>query len=170
MLVGSALHAEALGRLALELRDFCEVEVSLDVSGVSECDVVFAATSAARPALTGVPIRSGAIVCDVARPFDAPPELRARGDVTVIDGGLVELPGRSARFGVGNLQGLPDGVQLACLSETILLALEGESQDHGIGDEPPLEGVDRVLGYAKRHGFHLADPILDECPLTRRAS
>jgi acetylornithine/succinyldiaminopimelate/putrescine aminotransferase/predicted amino acid dehydrogenase len=170
VLVGSALHVEALESLALQLRDFCEVEVSLDVSRVSGCDVIIAATSAARPALAGVPIRSGAIVCDVARPFDAPPELRARGDVTVIDGGLVELPERSARFGVGNLQGLPDGIQLACLSETILLALEGETRDHGIGDDPPLEQVDRVLDYAKRHGFHLADPIVDECPVALRAS
>lgn len=170
VLVGSTMHAEGLESLALQLRDFCEVEVSLDAKSASGCDVVIAATSAARPALTGVPIKPGTIVCDVARPFDAPPELRARGDVTVIDGGLVALPDGTARFGVGNLQGLPVGIQLACLSETILLALEGESQDHGIGDDPPLEQVNRVLGYARRHGFHLADPIVEECPRTRRAS
>jgi acetylornithine/succinyldiaminopimelate/putrescine aminotransferase/predicted amino acid dehydrogenase len=170
VLVGSALHAEALSNLARQLRETCEVEVSLDVKRVAACDVVVAATSAARPALTGVPIRSGTIICDVARPFDTPPEIRARGDVTVIDGGLVALPDRTARFGVGNLQGLPDGIQLACLSETILLALEGESRDHGVGDDPPLEHVDRVLDYARRHGFHLADPVEDQCEPARRAS
>jgi fatty aldehyde-generating acyl-ACP reductase len=170
VLVGSAMHAEELESLAAQLRDFCEVEVAADVNTVSDCDVIVAATSAARPALTGVSIRAGTIICDVARPFDTPSDIRARGDMTVIDGGLVELPDPNARFGLGNLQGLPDGIQLACLSETILLALEGESQDHGIGDDPPLEQVDRVLDYARRHGFRLADPVGRRCPLVRRAS
>jgi predicted amino acid dehydrogenase len=106
-------------------------------------------------------------VCDVARPHDAPIELRRRGDVTVIDGGLVALPDPTARFGVGNLQGYPDGIQLACLSETIVLALAGETADRGIGDDIPVSEAERMLALAAQHGFSLAAPSRDREILRR---
>ena len=120
-----------------------------------------AATGAARPVLDGAPLAPGTVVCDVARPFDTSPALRARTDLTIIAGGLVQLPEPTARFGVGNLQGLPDGVQLACLSETILQALAGERRDRGVGDQVPLSEVDEVMALAERHGFTLFEPPLD---------
>jgi predicted amino acid dehydrogenase len=77
----------------------------------------------------------------------------------VIDGGLVNLPDPRVRFGIGNVQGFPSGVQLACLSETLLLALAGESRDFSIGDDVPLADVDRVMDLAALHGFTLAEPL-----------
>jgi hypothetical protein len=46
-------------------------------------------------------------------------------------------------------------VTLACLAETILLALEDERRDCGVGDNVPLAEVDRVMALARRHGFRL---------------
>jgi predicted amino acid dehydrogenase len=92
----------------------------------------------------------------VAKPPDVSPQLRARPDVFVFDGGLVSWPDPAARVGAGNLLGLPDGVQLACLSETVLLALAGDHADHGIGDDVPVSEVDYVMGLAERYGFRLA--------------
>jgi predicted amino acid dehydrogenase len=115
---------------------------------------VLSATGAARPVLDHAPLARGAIVCDVARPSDASPELRAaRPDLLVIDGGLVALPDPAARFGPANLQGLPDGVQLGCLAETILAALAGESRDRGVGDDLSLVDVDETMALARHHGF-----------------
>ena len=82
---------------------------------------------------------------------------RARPDLSIIEGGRVALPDPTTRFGAGNLQNLPDGVTLACLAETIILALEGERRDYGVGDDVPLAAVDRVLALAARHGFRLPD-------------
>ena len=96
---------------------------------VAGCDLVLSATGAARPVLDALPISPGTIVCDVARPPDAGPAVRGRADVTVIDGGLIALPDPRLTFGPGNLQGLPPGIALACLSETILHALEGTRVD-----------------------------------------
>lgn len=155
-----------LERLALELRTEGQaVEVALDLARLNDCELVFSATGAGRPVLDGAPLASGTIVCDVARPPDTSPALRARRDLTVIDGGLVRLPDARLRFGVGNLQGLPDGIQLACLAETILLALEGDHAHHGIGDDVPLAEVDYVLTLAARHGFALAPPSFDGIPV-----
>ena len=119
------------------------------------CDLVLSATGAARPVLDALPISPGTIVCDVARPPDAGPILRGRADVTVIDGGLIALPDPALNFGPGNLQGLPAGIALACLSETILHALDGTRVDHGVGDEVPLAQADFALALCRRHGFRV---------------
>ncbi|HNN94622.1 MAG TPA: hypothetical protein PKI03_20240, partial [Pseudomonadota bacterium] len=79
-------------------------------------------------------------------------------DVIVLDGGLVALPDPRLRFGLGNLQGLPTGTQLACLSETILLSLAGQQADVGVGDEIPLSDAEHVAALASAHGFTLAEP------------
>jgi len=117
---------------------------------------VLSATGAARPVLDALPIAPGTIVCDVARPPDAGPAVRGRADLTVVDGGIIALPDPDLGFGPGNLQGLPPGVALACLSETILLALDGTRVDHGVGDEVPLAEADFAMEMCRRHGFRVA--------------
>lgn len=168
LLVGNPSSGSThLERLAVELRsDGLPVEVTLDLARLAHCELIFSATGAGHPVLDDVPLASGTIVCDVARPPDTSPALRSRGDLTVIDGGLVRLPDPRLRFGVGNLQGLPDGIQLACLAETILLALEGDLRDRGIGDDVPLAEVDASLALAARHGFGLAPPSFDGVPVS----
>ena len=71
----------------------------------------------------------------------------------VLEGGLVQLPDQIA-FGA-NL-GYRDGVTLACLSETILLALEGDYQDYSIGNVLSLPTIDYLRQLASQHGFGLA--------------
>jgi len=162
-----------LARLADQLGcDPRAIEITTDLARLAGCEIVLSATGAARPVLDGAALRHGTIICDVARPADASPRVRARTDLTVIDGGLVALPDPGAHFGAGNLQGLPRGIQLACLSETILLALAGETRDRGIGDSVPLEEVDEVLALAGRHGFRLVEPPLDslDAQLLRRTA
>jgi acetylornithine/succinyldiaminopimelate/putrescine aminotransferase/predicted amino acid dehydrogenase len=128
-------------------------EAAPSLASLGGCDVVISASGAARDILNASAVAAGTIVCDVARPPDAPQALRARHDVTVIDGGLVRLPVRSVAFGPGNLQGLPDGVVLACLAETVLHALDGTTADTGVGYDVPVEEADRVIAMAARHGF-----------------
>ncbi len=161
VLIGNPVSGtKALKELAARL-DTREIEVTTELDRVARCRVVVSATGAMRPVLDKAPIASGTIICDVARPPDASARLRARRDVTVIDGGLVALPDASTRFGPGSLQGLPPGVALACLSETILLALSGERRDRGIGDDVDVCEVDEVMALAAQHGFKLAEPALD---------
>src|SRR5262249_28100899 len=134
------------------------VDATTDLGRLAECDLVVTATGAGRPVLDDVPLALGTIVCDVARPPDTSARLRARPDLCVFEGGLVALPNPGVRFGAGNLVGLLDGVQLACLSETVLLALEGDRRDHGIGDNPPLAEVDYWMALGERPAFGRAPP------------
>lgn len=148
--------AEGLGK-----NDKKSIDIATDLRALAGCDLIVSATGAIRPILDRAALSPGTIICDVARPFDASPALRARPDLTIIDGGLVALPDPGLRFGAGNLQGLPTGVQLACLSETILLALSGVATDCGVGETIELATAHRIRALAHQHGFRLAAPLRD---------
>ncbi|MEZ5421234.1 MAG: hypothetical protein R2708_28375, partial [Vicinamibacterales bacterium] len=99
-------------------------------------------------------LRPGAIVIDAARPQNVSAEAAARPDVFVVEGGLVELP-QPVHFGP-NVLGFRPGVNLACLAETMILALEGETADYSIGQTIALAEAQRIDAMARRHGFRLA--------------
>lgn len=152
--------AESLRTTAKALASPTEILVSADLQTLRSCRLILSASGAGRPIIESRHISPGSVLCDVARPADVSPEVRGRRDVIVLDGGLVALPDPSLRFGAGNLQGLPSGIQLACLSETILLALSGQARDVGVGDEIALSDAEWIAGLAAEHGFTLAEPAL----------
>ena len=99
-------------------------------------------------------LKPGAVVCDVARPADVHPSvLQQRKDVLVLEGGLVQFPDEIA---FGSNLGCRPGVGLACLSETVLLALEGDFNDYSIGVRIPLETIEYLRALGEKHGFGLA--------------
>ena len=160
ILVGNPSRpVKALQTLADELRTrLPAVEIANDISVLKDCQIILTATAAARPALEAASLAPGTIICDVAKPPDTSAAIRARHDLFVFDGGQVALPDPNTEFGVGNLNNLPPGVTLACLAETILLALSGETRNFGVGYNVSLAEVDHMLALADRHGFHLALP------------
>jgi acetylornithine/succinyldiaminopimelate/putrescine aminotransferase/predicted amino acid dehydrogenase len=155
LLVGNpASGPVALGRVKDALAaPGVQVDVTTDLARLEECQVIVCATASRGGVLDGVPLAAGTIVCDLARPPDTSVHLRARTDLDVFEAGLLHLPDPTATFGPGNLVGLPPGVQLACLCETALLALEGGSGPDHVGRDLPLETVDAMLALAARHGF-----------------
>lgn len=122
---------------------------------LGECGLVVAATSAFGQRVVDLArCAPGAVVCDVARPFDVSPEEAAlRPDVLVIEAGEVLLPGEP-RFGFDI--GLPGGVAYACLAETALLALAGRFESYTLGRDLDIEKVKEIYRLGKRHGLRLA--------------
>ncbi len=133
----------------------CPLHISLDIEAtLPECHLVVAASNSPEYLIFPHHLRSGAVVCDVARPADVSPEtISSRRDVLILEGGLVQLPDQVA-FGA-NL-GYREGVTLACLSETILLALEGDYQDYSIGNNLSMTTITYLRDLAAKHGFGLA--------------
>jgi acetylornithine/succinyldiaminopimelate/putrescine aminotransferase/predicted amino acid dehydrogenase len=133
----------------------CPLATSIDIAAkLTECDLVIATSNNPEYLIFPGYLRSGAVVCDVARPADVAPEVYVqRDDVLILEGGLVQYPD-TVSFGP-NL-GYRDGVNLACLSETVLLALEGDCQDYSIGNKLALDTVHYLRELAKKHGFGLA--------------
>lgn len=119
-----------------------------------QADIVIAVTSSSQTVIEPEDLKSGAIVCDVARPRDVSHRVaEIRDDVLVIEGGLVEVPG-DVDFGLNF--GYPPGLALACMAETMMLALEGRFEDYTLGRELTLEQVEEIGLIAEKHGFRLA--------------
>lgn len=130
------------------------IKTSIDLAkDLRECNMIIATSNSPDYLIFPDDLQAGAVVCDVARPADVDPSVYQRDDVLILEGGLVQYPDDIC-FGA-NL-GYRDGVNLACLSETVLLSLEGDCQDYSIGNKLPLETVHYLRSLAKKHGFGLA--------------
>ncbi len=141
-------------REKVESRSSGEVYSSTNISLIKEADVVVTVTGAIEAIINPKDIKSGAVICDVARPRDvAEAVVKVRPDVLVIDGGVVKAPGKvHFDFDIG----LPKGLVLACIAETMILALEERYENYTLGKEISLERVNEMMKLASKHGFELA--------------
>jgi predicted amino acid dehydrogenase len=133
----------------------CPVKVTTDTSaGLQSADLVVAVSSAKDSIIFPKDLKSGAVVCDVARPRDVSVEVaQQRDDVLVIEGGVVEVPGDvDFHFKFG----FPPKTAYACMSETMIMALEGTYEPYTLGRDLTVEQVERVGQLAMKHGFKLA--------------
>ncbi len=138
----------------VEKRGGKNVFTTRSLEAVKEGEVVVAVSSASESLIEPSWLKKGAVVCDVARPRDVSEKVsRERDDVLVIDGGVVKVPGNlKMDFDLG----LPEGIVLACMAETMILALEERYEPFTIGKEITLEQVEEIKSLAIKHNFALA--------------
>ncbi|HZK43479.1 MAG TPA: aminotransferase class III-fold pyridoxal phosphate-dependent enzyme [Syntrophomonadaceae bacterium] len=123
-----------------------------------QCNMIVAASNSPEYLIYPGHLKAGSVVCDVARPADVAPEVYVeRDDVLILEGGLVQYPDN---ISFGPNLGYRDGVSLACLSETVLLALEGDYQDYSIGAKLSLETIEYLRDIGDKHGFSLAGLVM----------
>lgn len=161
--------SEEVGELHLVGRDLKKLqEVADEVSNGSApvrvtrhltralqgAEIVITVTSSTEAIINPSDLRSGAVVCDVARPRDVSQAVaEVRNDVLVIDGGIARMPGRvDLRFDFG----LPVGTALGCMAETMVLALENRFECFSLGRNITGEKVKEIRRLAEKHGFSLA--------------
>jgi predicted amino acid dehydrogenase len=123
-------------------------------SGIRDADIVITVSSAVDTIIEPHFIKRGAVVCDIARPRDVSVRVvQERDDVLVIEGGVVEVPGEvDFHFDFG----FPPRTAYACMSETMMLALEGRYESFTLGKPVSLEQVEEMNRLAAKHGFKLA--------------
>jgi acetylornithine/succinyldiaminopimelate/putrescine aminotransferase/predicted amino acid dehydrogenase len=114
-------------------------------------DIVLTATNAVLPFIASRHLRSGALVCDVSRPFNIAPDLiDQRPDLRIASGGLVRAP-QSSVLGHVEERDRPN-VLMACAAETIVLALSGHQSSHLCG-RLEIATVEEVGRLADSLGF-----------------
>ncbi|MHB0913595.1 MAG: shikimate dehydrogenase [Armatimonadota bacterium] len=155
-LIGRQL--EPLSKVADEIREAepnVVVRVYTEVpTGVQDADIVLTVTSAVDAVIQPADLKIGAVVCDVARPRDVSWRVaKERDDVLVIEGGVVAVPG-DVEFNFNF--GFPPRTAYACMSETIILALEGKYENFTLGKDLSVRQVEEIAALAKKHGFELA--------------
>lgn len=130
-------------------------EATTDITRIREADAIVTVTSSDAEVIMPEHLRPGAIVCDVARPRDVSVRVaKERPDVLVIEGGVVAVPGDHLDFGTNF--GFPPKTAYACMSETMMLALEDRPESFTLGKDVSVEQVDETQRLAKKHGFKLA--------------
>ena len=140
-------HAERMERCGAFL-----LTTALD-EALPMADVVVTATSATGTLIGRRFLRPGAVICDLARPANVSAEIAvARPDVLVIDGGVIDVPGRPDLGPIG----LGRGLAYACMAETMMLALEDHLWNTSLGSELRPEMLRKLHALAVRHGFRLA--------------
>jgi acetylornithine/succinyldiaminopimelate/putrescine aminotransferase/predicted amino acid dehydrogenase len=121
---------------------------------VSQSELVFLVTSSPDELVKSHMVRPKTVICDLSRPANVGAELMARQDVLVIDGGVVEVPGKPE---LGWRFGCPPGVAFACMAETMMLALEKRYEHTSLGRDLQEGVLESLRGYATKHGFKLAE-------------
>jgi predicted amino acid dehydrogenase len=126
--------------------------IQLDI--VRQADIVLTVTSALTPIIHPEHLKPGAVACDVARPRNVSRRVaEQRGDVLVIEGGVVDVPG-DVDFGFDF--GFPPGKAYGCMAETMLLALEGRYECYSLGRKLSLDRVEEMGELATKHGFKVS--------------
>lgn len=147
-------------------------EATTDIRRIREADAVVTVSSAGKDLIFPEHLRAGSVVCDVARPRDVSLRVaQERPDVLVIEGGVVQVPGNvNFNFNFG----FPERTAFACMSETMILALEGDPSLYNftVGKDVSVEQVDTITRLAEKHGFELAkfrafERVVDEEAINR---
>ncbi|UCH36663.1 MAG: shikimate dehydrogenase [Armatimonadota bacterium] len=162
MLAAVVPHLILIGRDEQRLREVAEqtrgpaqVATSTNTAdSLHAADIVVTVTSAVDTVIEPEFLRPGAVVCDVARPRDVSRRVAdQRPDVLVIEGGVVAVPGE-VDFGFDF--GFPPRTAYACMSETIILALEQRYESYSLGRDLSAAKVTEIAQLATKHGFRLA--------------
>ncbi len=131
-----------------------EISVSTKMDALASAQLILTVTSAIHDVIRPEFLQPGSVVCDVARPRDVSAMVaRARDDILVIDGGMVDVPG-SVDFHFNF--GFPPGKAYACMAETIALALEGRFEDYTLGKHLTRQRVEEIASICTKHGFRLS--------------
>ncbi len=142
------------------------IEVSDKMSSIKKSNLITLLTASASNIVGPEMLKPNAVILDGTQPRNTSPELlQQRPDVTVVDGGIVSIPGITLKH--GNI-GLPHNNYYACFSETLLWALDGQSEHFSIGN-PTVEQAEHIDQLAKKYkvlGFGLADFTSFGAPLT----
>ena len=157
-------------RARLPCTSSCTVSVA---EAVRRADLVLTATSSTQDVIEPEDLRTGAVVCELSLPHDVSRCVaRERPDVLVLEGGNMHVPGdmrwmRMREPGEPFEMGLPPGTALACMSETMVLALEDRCEPYTLGRGIDLAKVREIDALAARNGFTLADMRAFDLPISR---
>lgn len=142
----------------------CESSCTTDISAaVRQAQLVLTATSSTQDVIEPEDLRPGAVVCELSLPHDVSRRVaQERPDVLVTEGGNMLVPGepsfdRVREPGQQFDLNLPPRTALACMSETMVLALENRLENYTLGRGIDLPKVREIERLAEKAGFTLAD-------------
>ena len=142
----------------------CGLSFTTDiVQAVRSSQLILTATSSTQDIIEPEDLQTGAVVCELSLPHDVSRRVATeRPDVLVTEGGNMVVPGapsfeRVREPGRQFDLNLPPRTALACMSETMVLALEERLEPFSLGRGIDIQKVIEAGEMADRCGFTLAD-------------
>jgi predicted amino acid dehydrogenase len=142
----------------------CASSFTTDISeAVRRSQLILTATSSTQDIIQPEDLQTGAVVCELSLPHDVSRRVaQDRPDVLVTEGGNMLVPGtpyfeRVRQPGTAFDLNLPPRTALACMSETMVLALENRLESYTLGRGIEIDKVVEIERLAARDGFTLAD-------------
>lgn len=130
--------------------------VTQDSAALREAQLVLCASNSPEPFLTGEHFAPNAVVCDIAVPNNAVPDLAAqRPDLAYLLGGIVATPNGESLHPSARAF-LEAGQLFACMAETALMGLAGIDHHYSYGNISRRQVID-IAALAEAHGLRLAD-------------
>ncbi len=103
------------------------LKITSNLSDIATADIVITATNHHDSFVKSEHLKENAIIYDLAQPYNVGPDvINKRPDIVRIDGGYVGIPDINLKFNMG----APKGTTFACLTETILQALENDNKNY----------------------------------------
>jgi fatty aldehyde-generating acyl-ACP reductase len=159
-----ARNRTRLERFEASLRErvSCRLSITTDVrEAVPQGRLVLTATTSTQELIDPADLVTGSVVCELSLPHDVGRRVALeRPDVLITEGGNMRVPG-TPRFervrepGRDFDLGLPPRAALACMSETMVLALENRREHYTLGRGIDLAKVREIQALAQRAGFEL---------------
>jgi 3-acetyloctanal aminotransferase len=146
LLVGRQASSPAM-KLSRELK--AELVLDLD-DALSRSRIIVCATSSG-DCIPQSALRPGSIVIDIGVPSDVRGSQPLRGDVLILNGGLIGVPDSVPLD--SKMLWFQHGMIPACLGETIVLALENRPEPLSLGRELDLDSIQEIGATAVAHGF-----------------
>ncbi|MES2677410.1 MAG: aminotransferase class III-fold pyridoxal phosphate-dependent enzyme [Pseudomonadota bacterium] len=123
-------------------------------NSIKEADIVVIATNNASKFVDPQYLKKGAIVFDLSRPANVMNQVtKLRDDILVIDGGIIEAPGKPL---LGGKYGISENLCYACMAETMMLSLDGINKNFSLGFNIKDDEILTISALAKKHNFKLA--------------
>ena len=152
----------------------CTSSYTTDISeAVRQSQLILTATSSTQDVIQPEDLQTGAVVCELSLPHDVSRRVaEERPDVLVIEGGNMIVPGhpyfeRVREPGSEFDLNLPPRTALACMSETMVLALNNRLECFTLGRGIELAKVIEIEKMADDAGFKLADMRAFDTAITR---
>ncbi|HEY9084910.1 MAG TPA: hypothetical protein VIN40_03075 [Candidatus Tyrphobacter sp.] len=140
----------------------CTSDFTTDISAaVRRAQLILTATSSTQDVIEPEELQTGSVVCELSLPHDVSRRVATlRPDVLVTEGGNLLVPGeprfeRVREPGTEFDLNLPPRTALACMSETMVLALERRFECYTLGRGVDLGKVVEMEAMAARCGFTL---------------
>ncbi|HEX3046992.1 MAG TPA: aminotransferase class III-fold pyridoxal phosphate-dependent enzyme [Bacillota bacterium] len=130
------------------------VKISTDLNNLKHCQIILSASNDSNAIIFPEMLGDGPVIInDISVPMDTDERVfTEKKNVTVILGGIIRLPDNPEFY----IDGFPldKGMAYACMSETILLGMEGITENFSYGNINKHQ-VEKIGAIAKRHGFEL---------------